>query len=129
MRALTDTYKEALETKENELGASIGAMTDPLHAATQEEKLLAARSGDYYMVLETKRKHRPVVSKQGFVGLGPSAMVPGDVIAMFFGEPAPLVLRPTIDEQHEIIGGLYLNDMIEGQFMVRKPQVRLFSIV
>jgi hypothetical protein len=52
-----------VEAKEDEPGANMGASDDPLHAATQEEKILIARSGDYYMALETKRRHRPFVSK------------------------------------------------------------------
>lgn len=55
----------------------------------------------------------------GFVGVGPGAMEPGDSIYILAGGPLPYVLRPVPDaaclNTFELVGSCYVHGVMDGQ--------------
>ncbi|KAK4443692.1 heterokaryon incompatibility protein-domain-containing protein [Podospora aff. communis PSN243] len=56
------------------------------------------------------------VTKKGYMGIGPTYMEKGDVVAVLFGGPTPYVLRPTAGEgEHLFLGECYVDDVMNGE--------------
>ena len=50
----------------------------------------------------------------GILGLGPSSLVPGDVICVLYGARVPFVLRP-VGLSYAVVGECYVRDLMKGQ--------------
>lgn len=68
------------------------------------------------------------VSKEGYLGLGPGATTPEDLIVILFGLDMPFILRPAGDGRYRIIGESYLHGIMDGEFMNRRPVAETFTI-
>ncbi|KAH7127783.1 heterokaryon incompatibility protein-domain-containing protein [Dactylonectria estremocensis] len=73
---------------------------------------------------------RPVLSEQGFVGVGPSNMEAGDVIVLVFGGSTPFVLRPRTDNQggYLLVGEAYIYGIMDGEFLEDEHPVETFEL-
>jgi hypothetical protein len=69
--------------------------------------------------------HRHVVEKKDrclfvtsteMLGIGPQAMIPGDVVVILHGGDMPFVLRPADNGLWRLVGECYLYDVNEGRF-------------
>jgi hypothetical protein len=54
------------------------------------------------------------LTTSGHIGLGPSEMVPGDVVCVLGGADMPMVLRKN-DDCYNLVGECYIDDIMEGQ--------------
>jgi hypothetical protein len=52
---------------------------------------------------------RVYLTRNGFIGIGPKVMRPGDEVCVLFGGRMPFVIRP-MDDHHVFIGDTYLHD-------------------
>jgi hypothetical protein len=60
---------------------------------------------------------RPVfMTKEGYFGLGPDLVEPGDVCCLLFGGSVPFVLRQ-IEQQFVLIGETYIQGVMDGEIM------------
>lgn len=73
---------------------------------------------------------RPILSKQGFVGLVPSTTEPGDVIVLLFGGSTPFILRPRAGDQggYLVIGESYVYGIMDGEFPENEDSEFVFDL-
>lgn len=60
---------------------------------------------------------RYFVSQQGYLGLGPSTISAGDIIAIILGLDTPLVLRAIDKDHYQILGEAYVHGIMDGELM------------
>jgi hypothetical protein len=53
-------------------------------------------------------------TRDEYIGLGPSGMMEGDLIALFKGGKMPLVVRP-VGENLKLVGDCYLHGIMFGE--------------
>jgi hypothetical protein len=56
----------------------------------------------------------------GHVGSGPKSIRSGDVVCILIGCAMPLIMRPKDDGTHHIIGVVYVDGMMSGEFLGNK---------
>lgn len=70
-------------------------------------------------------------TKKGYMGLGPNAIRPGDLVCVFFGAEVPHILRPK-DGHYQLVGDAYVHGIMEGEAMAkleaRELQEKVFEI-
>ncbi|KAM0720640.1 hypothetical protein Q7P37_004777 [Cladosporium fusiforme] len=72
----------------------------------------------YYSMLVARVCHGRKIfrTRQGRLGLGPSALRPGDTCAVLFGSRIPFVLRPSGEaSQYLLLGDAYVQDLMSGE--------------
>ncbi|KAH6675372.1 heterokaryon incompatibility protein-domain-containing protein [Plectosphaerella plurivora] len=57
-------------------------------------------------------------TKEGYVGIGPRTMRPGDTVDVLLGCDVPLILRERLDSKTEIIGDSYVHGLMSGEAML-----------
>lgn len=77
--------------------------------------------------MQNLHTRRPFISKSGYVGLAPMHAQKGDMIVIFLGGKSPYVIRRTNDTYH-LIGEAYVHEIMYGEFMNNKLDVRVFSL-
>jgi hypothetical protein len=89
---------------------------------------LEQRSDDFLLAAKYWRPmvfrssgRRYFVSHRGYLGVGPPAMSPGDVIAIILGLDTPLVLRAIEQGQYQIVGEAYVHGIMDGELMKDSP--------
>lgn len=55
---------------------------------------------------------------EGLIGLGPKSMVPGDKVCVVLGCDAPLILRPTTEDEWMIVGDCYVHGIMDGSALL-----------
>jgi len=68
-------------------------------------------------------------SERGYLGLGPAAVLPGDIIAAIFGLETPLVLRSVGTDSYQIVGEAYVHGIMDGEAMKGSLSTGTFNIV
>ena len=61
------------------------------------------------------------MSHRGYLGVGPAAMSPGDLIAIILGSDTPFVLRTTEQGRYQIVGEAYVHGIMDGELMKDSP--------
>lgn len=65
---------------------------------------------------------RPFISKQGFVGICPEDVLPGDQIVVFCGAEMPYILRTNVEGKSILIGDAYVHGIMDGLSEAREVQ-------
>lgn len=80
---------------------------------------MMATTYSYQSCMSYNYMARPILSKQGFVGLAPATAEPGDVIVLLFGGSTPFILRPRASDQggYFVIGESYVYGIMDGEFL------------
>ena len=71
---------------------------------------------------------RPFITSRGHLGLGPSAILPGDKIAVLFGAELPFILRQDDKGYYQIIGEAYVHGIMDGEIMAMGFKAKSFDI-
>lgn len=71
----------------------------------------------------------PFLVDDVFIGLGPIAMEAGDHLYIIHGHSTPLVLRPTENNKHRIVGDAYVYGIMDGEFMATQPGSETLVII
>jgi hypothetical protein len=83
-----------------------------------EEKKRNREGGDAkafgQLMAGTYRFRQIFMTKKGYIGLGPDAMRPGDVVCLIFGGRVPYVLR-NMGSYWEFIGECYVHGIMNGE--------------
>ena len=81
-------------------------------------------SRDVFRIWRIKRL---LVTNEGYVGLGPIAMRPGDGFFVLYGSAVPVVLRAKYGN-HQIVGCCYLHEFMDGEVIREVEEGRRKSI-
>lgn len=73
-------------------------------------------------------KRRPFVSEQGYVGLAPSHVEPGDVIVIIYGAIVPFIVRNWINGQSQFVGEAYVHGIMDGEYIEKNPPTETFIL-
>ncbi|OCK99030.1 HET-domain-containing protein, partial [Cenococcum geophilum 1.58] len=60
------------------------------------------------------KRRRLFYSKNGYFGLGPSVMQPGDIVCVLFGAQVPFILRRK-DSRYQLVGESYVHGIMYGE--------------
>src|SRR5271154_2190378 len=86
----------------------------------------------YETCMNSMKKRRPYLTRQGYVGLGPIDIQAGDVICILFGGKVPYVLRPFYGEggyqRYAFVGEAYCDGIMDGEFMETNFEEQTFII-
>ncbi|KAL9127020.1 MAG: hypothetical protein Q9175_007817 [Cornicularia normoerica] len=58
------------------------------------------------------------MARNGYIGLGPSSIKPGDQACVILGCPSPLILRPTDTTSYNVVGECYIDGFMEGEALL-----------
>ncbi|PVH70545.1 hypothetical protein DL98DRAFT_392756, partial [Cadophora sp. DSE1049] len=61
---------------------------------------------------------RLVITQKGYIGLGVTSCVPGDLICVLFGCSTPVLLR-RFEEHYTFLGEAYLHGIMNGEAIDR----------
>ena len=56
-----------------------------------------------------------VQTREGYIGLAPPNAQPGDQVCILLGSGIPMLLRPTLNSQHQVIGSCYVHGLTNGE--------------
>ncbi|OCK82928.1 HET-domain-containing protein [Lepidopterella palustris CBS 459.81] len=91
----------------------------------QEE---AKEAGTYWSALRPSLGRKAFRSEEGYVGLGPSQLIVGDIVCIFFGADLPFVLRPLKEGKYRLVGEAYVHKVMDGELMGENPRSEVFEI-
>ncbi|KAK3485259.1 uncharacterized protein B0T23DRAFT_389984 [Neurospora hispaniola] len=91
---------------------------------------LDADEGYYYRNATGKMiGMRLYLTKEGYMGMGPSNTQPGDVVVVFPGARVPFVLRPTDeDNTFTYVGDAYCDGIMDGEITLREERGEFFLV-
>ncbi|KAL8788723.1 MAG: hypothetical protein Q9213_001537 [Squamulea squamosa] len=98
-------YQEALD----QLRVLADPMTEPI------ADLLKICAKFLYAFYDNTLGRSFIVTEEGSVGLAPKTVRDGDHIAVFFGCPSPIVLRPNGDGEYLVVGECYVHGLMTGE--------------
>jgi hypothetical protein len=109
MRALAELRDELAWMESPRQGAPPATMNTRLNEASM-----------YRLGMSKMKGMRPFITRYGYVGVGPGAMCPGDVVVVFFGAQVCSVLRPKgswtiLWKKYQYIGEAYCDGVMDGE--------------
>ncbi len=67
------------------------------------------------------RKKRPYLFREGYMGMGPVNIAPGNLVVVLMGAQVPFVLRPKGDPGHfEFLEEAYCDDIMDGEIAEKR---------
>ncbi|PQE29702.1 Heterokaryon incompatibility protein [Rutstroemia sp. NJR-2017a WRK4] len=70
------------------------------------------------------------VTEKGYMGLGPSSMVEGDLVYVLSGGQVPFILRPTISaEGFALVGESYIHGIMDGEATILGIEIETFYLI
>ncbi len=75
----------------------------------------------YITCMKTMDRKRPYMTAKGYVGMGPLATQPGDLVVVFLGSRIPHVLRPRSDSTFNFLGEAYCDGIMDGELAGKLP--------
>jgi hypothetical protein len=89
-----------------------------LQARTAEVPAMMAGLGEFWSHFKEQLERRAWRSDTGFVGLGPPAMLEGDVVVVFRGSPVANVVRRVGDRgRWVLVGEAYVHGVMDGELV------------
>lgn len=84
----------------------------------------------YQTVMGYTPNARPILSKEGYVGLGPSEAEPGDIVVLLWGGTTPYVLRPTASAGggFHLVGEAFVYGIMDGELMDQELAETTFEL-
>ncbi|KAL0465055.1 heterokaryon incompatibility protein domain-containing protein [Neurospora intermedia] len=91
---------------------------------------LGADGGKYpHVAIKEMARRILYLTKDGYMGMGPSNMQPGDVVVVFPGARIPFVLRPTSeDNTFTYVGDAYCDGIMDGEITLREERRDFFLV-
>ncbi len=81
-----------------------------------------------YIKVVKEMDRLPFVTANGFVGVGPPHLFPGDEICICDGASVPFAIRKNFDETtYELLGDVYVHGIMYGEFLTSRPEPQMFS--
>jgi hypothetical protein len=96
---------------------------------TELEQKKFALAGRYWRLMVNRCSNRKLfATEMGYLGLGPAAILTGDIIAVILGLDTPLVLRRSGVDGYQIVGEAYVHGIMDGEAMKGSPSTQKFNI-
>lgn len=70
---------------------------------------------------------RVFATSEGFLGVGPDHVRPGDRVCILYGLDVPFVLRP-VGDRYELVGEAWVHGIMDGEFMEEDRATEVFVI-
>lgn len=80
-----------------------------------------------YLKMYFHKDRKPFITSKGNLGIGPMEIAPGDEVVFFCAE-LPSIIRKEDDGLYKLIGGAYLNSIMDGEAMKGNPETKTFEI-
>jgi hypothetical protein len=97
--------------------------------STELEQKKFALAGRYWRLMANRCSNRKLFATgKGYLGLGPAAILTGDIIAVILGLDTPLVLRRSGVDGYQIVGEAYVHGIMDGEAMKGSPSTQKFNI-
>jgi hypothetical protein len=78
----------------------------------------------FMRAIDLRAHHKRVFkSNMGYLGLGSSAIIPGDAVFIILGADVPFVLRKTDETRFQIIGEAYVHGIMDGEIITKEAQI------
>ncbi|KAF2744285.1 heterokaryon incompatibility protein [Sporormia fimetaria CBS 119925] len=71
----------------------------------------------YRSSMRNMKNRRPFMTKDGYVGVGPTYMQPGDEVVVFCGAMIPYVVRRAGEGKWQLIGECYCDGIMDGEIV------------
>jgi len=68
-------------------------------------------------VVDLLADRKLLVTKEGYFGLAPTLTQVGDIVVILLGCSMPVILRPHTDNAYRLVGGCYIDGMMDGEAM------------
>ncbi len=104
-------------------------MWDMFREAPGEPNKLLDEFNAYVALLKFCVGWKPFITHRGYIGLGPSDMVKGDIICIFQGGQCPYVLHIEGDRRYSLVGDCYTYGIMDGEFLRDERKTETFQIV
>jgi len=72
--------------------------------------------------IQNLHARRPFITNNGYVGVGPASLGPGDLLYLFPGSKTPSIIRALNGETFSLIGEAYVDGIMHGEAVKTKPQ-------
>jgi hypothetical protein len=113
-----------------------GNFTDPSGLGTLSQRLTKEEMEemDRYgtAVIRNTTSRALVVTKGGFLGLGPQSVQQGDLLCLLRGGRVPFVLRAHADGTYRLVGDCYVQGLMEGEHFgrgkVQRDDIQTFEL-
>lgn len=91
-------------------------------SAAEPQEFVSLGLGDYfYQLQDIAYGRRPFCASNGYFGIGPCEMEPGDLLYIFVGASVPYVLRRDTQGRLRFIGEAYVHGIMDGEAMEDDP--------
>jgi hypothetical protein len=122
---ITSTYRRASPDLLQKLHETF--ITPPARRIFQTLHNLSAAKLD---ILYRHNGRRPFITEKGRLGLGPSMMQAGDIVAVILGAEVPFILRRRKEDgRYEVIGEAYVDGIMDGEVMDMALEKDSFDLV
>ena len=112
MAAMTEAMSQGIFTP------ALMEQMDALRARMAEVPAMMAGLVEFWSSFKEQLERRAWLSDTGFVGLGPPAMLEGDVVVVFRGSPVANVLRRIGDRgRWVLVGEAYVHGVMDGELV------------
>jgi len=81
-----------------------------------------------YVVKRNTEFRRPFVTEGGLLGLGLDSVQDGDLVVVFYGANIPFVIRQWNTGDFMLVGGAYVDGLMNGEAIEREHKAREFRI-
>lgn len=125
-RSLCDNYfvgqylpAQALMPVFQESREWLSSILSPLETDIEPDSNVATGYGPYLRWVWHFCNGRSLfTTEEGHIGLAPIAAKPGDRICVLLGSDAPFLLRPTGNEQYQLVGPCYTHGIMSGEALL-----------
>jgi hypothetical protein len=129
-RRLSETSKSRYEA----LIAFLYMINNPVVDENQVSDALMSGWSKFMMYLVDMYRlmdRRPFITENGYVGVGPAGMLPGDVVSIFFGAHVPYVIRQESGNplRFSLVGDAYVYGIMDGEFMTTEYSKEAFELI
>lgn len=92
------------------------ALEEEPDTVLRQEAVNQRRAGKFVQNLSSCYGRKVFRTRQGYFGLGPHLMEPGDLVCVLFGFPTPFILRK-VDRHYLLIGECHVLGIMNGEVM------------
>jgi len=93
--------------------------TNPSRADDKIKPLAGQETSNYMLCMAKMQDMKPFLTEEGYIGMGPPTLSPGDVIMVLIGADVPFALRPVegVSNRFSLVGKAYCDGIMDGEMM------------
>lgn len=82
------------------------------------EKVQEEIRDSYNIICEVSGGRSVFTTYEGFMGLAPDIVIPGDIISVFLGANKPVLLRPCENGRYQVLGMCYVHGLMNNEALL-----------